>query len=246
MSQNPTEPSEPTDFSSKSANRSANLGCLLLMMILGILCFSFVLGAYSTYRLHQHRAELIHQHLEAVIIPKLHLQDSPPVEALAQLKDLFLQQDKWFRGVAFHVYDAKDLKDARSYENPKEMPRLTLHGENISAVQILRIIEKEYDLTLEIIDGSINLLPKNETLEPRKTLSFKGISPDYWQAHPLVKAQATAEFWDIQAALEAEALPFPPRSLARYYPGQRRLEFQNLKANNEKITLWLQEKKLLP
>ncbi|NJK90919.1 MAG: hypothetical protein HC904_03225 [Blastochloris sp.] len=112
--------------------------------------------------------------------------------------------------------------------------------------QLLQQIEKESGQQWEIIDGSINLLPVGETLEPRRNLILKGVQPDYWKANPHQVVQGEVEYWDIQPFLISEGIPFPPRSFARYFPRQYRLEISNLEANNEILRNYLIEKKVIP
>jgi hypothetical protein len=230
----------------KAANRSANLGCLILVVIAGILLFSFGLGGYSAYRLHSYRQELILQHLEQALLGEIRLNGSSPAEAMRELKEKTVQADPWFKAVPFNTYDEKELKTPQTGTPFPVLQPVTLQVGLSPASAVLQSIEKLTGGTIEIIDGSINLLPANETLEPRKLLNFKEVAPDFWKESSLVQAPVPAEFWDIKPLLLSSGLPFPPRSYARYYPDQRRVEISNLKKNNEKISTWLKEKGVVP
>jgi hypothetical protein len=230
----------------RAANRSANIGCLLVFLAVFILVFSFGLGSYSAYRLHQYREELILQHLEKTLISKIEFNNLPPAQAMQKLKDRVMETDPWFKGVQFKVYNEKDLKDpTRPISSGLQKP-ITLEMKSVPARVVLDFYQKWTDGTIEVIDGSVNLLPKDETLEPRKLLSFRQVEADFWQTDPRVNADSLAEFWDVQPLVVAEGLPFLPRTYARYYPAQKRLEISNLILNNEKITTWLKFKKIIP
>jgi hypothetical protein len=242
----PEPDSTPLPLEAKVANRSANLGCLVVTIALFILFFSFALGGYSAYRLNQYREELILQHLGKALIPKIELESVPAEQAFSQLKEMAVQADPWFKNVQFKLYTERDLKDASRPVSPGLQKPITLHLQNIPAINALSFYASSTGGSIQIIDGSVNLLPANETLEPRKLLSLKQVEPDFWKSSPLVKAESPAEFWDVQPLLASEGLPFLPRTYARYYPDQKRLEISNLKANNAKISAWLQEKKIIP
>ncbi len=230
----------------RAANRSANIGCLLIVIALCVILFSFGLGGYSTFRLNQYREDLILQNLETTLIPKVEFTNLPAPLAMEELKKLAAQANPWFKGVQFKCYNETDLKDPRARDSLSFQNPLSVKLVNIPALEVLTFFKTNTGGTVEIIDGSVNLLPKNETLEPRKLLSLKQVSPDFWKSSPLVKTESPSEFWDVKPLLISEGLPFLPRTYAWYYPAQKRLEISNLKANNEKISTWLQEKQLVP
>lgn len=238
---------QPQPLDAKTANRSANIGCLILAIGIGIILFSFALGSYSAYRLHEFRAELIQERLRKTQIPSVQLSGLSPKETMIALKEIAVANDPWFKTIQFKHYTERELLGANENNAKSDLAKfLTLELSQVSLLEVLNACNAQTAGTLEVIDGSINFLPLGETLEPRKRLQLKKISPDFWEPAKKNLVQAEREYWDIQPMLMAAGIPFPPRSYARYYPRQQALEIQNLAATNESIRAYLQKNKVIP
>ncbi|MDZ4787969.1 MAG: hypothetical protein SH807_03435 [Blastochloris sp.] len=243
--ESPEQPPQALD--TKTANRSANIGCLILAIGIGIILFSFALGSYSAYRLHEFRAELIQERLKKTQIPSAQVSGLSPKETMKTLKEIAVASDPWFKTIQFKHYTEAELLGANENTEDTEQPNLiSLQLNKVTLLEVLQACVEQTKGTLEVIDGSINFLPLGETLEPRKRLQLKKISPEFWEPAKKNLVQAEREFWDIKPMLMAAGFPFPPRSYARYYPRQQALEIQNLAATNESIQAYLQKNKVIP
>lgn len=229
------------------ANRSANIGCLIVCIAIGVIVFAFSLGGYSAYRLNQYRAALIEQRAKSTLIETVSLSSNAPQKTMLTLKEAAVKSDPWFKGVQFNYYSQTDLSGIPTTKVIKETSTLELIAlGNTSLDDVINAYSNYLGGTLQIIDGSVNFLPKGETLEPRKRLQFKGVPPEFWEPARGNLVRAEREYWDIQPMLVQLGFTFPPRTFARYYPRQQTLEIQNIPTTNTKIKAFLQEKKVVP